>query len=95
MSNLWRFLAGTDPTDSASGFRILAVAREGNDLRVTWSTAGGHTSVVQAAPNLGADYSDISSNVLVTGGNDTTTNYLDVGGATNWPARFYRVRLVQ
>ena len=95
MSNLQEFLAGTNPTNSASAFRILAVAREGSDLRVTWFTAGGHTNVVQAAPNLGAGYSDISSNVLITGSGGTTTNYLDVGGATNSPARFYRVRLAQ
>jgi hypothetical protein len=91
--NLQEYWTGTDPTNSASALRILAVAREGSDLRVTWFTAGGHTNVVQAAPNLGASYSDISSNVLVTSSGDTTTNYLDVGGATN-TSRFYRVRLV-
>ena len=94
LSNLQEYLSGTNPTNSASAFRILAVAREGSDLRVTWFTAGGHTNVVQATPDLGASYSDISSNVLIAGGSDTTTNYLDVGGATNWPVRFYRARLV-
>ena len=94
MSNTNQFLAGLNPTNSHSAFRILAVAREGGDLRVTWSTAGGHTNAVQAALNLGASYSDISSNVLITGSGDTTTNYLDLGGATNAASRFYRVRLV-
>ena len=31
---------------------------------------------------------------LVTGNGNVTTNCVDSGGATNAPARFYRVRLV-
>ena len=38
MSNLQEYLAGTDPTNSASFFSITAVAQEGNDVRVTWMT---------------------------------------------------------
>ena len=32
--------------------------------------------------------------VTNSAGPGITTNYLDVGGATNSPARYYRVRLV-
>lgn len=87
-------LAGTDPTNSASAFRILSIAPEGNDVRVTWRTVGGKTNAVQAASNLAGSYSDVSSNIIITGSSDTTTNYLDIGAVTNSPARFYRVRLV-
>ena len=31
---------------------------------------------------------------VIAGSGDTSTNYVDVGGATNAPSRYYRVRLV-
>jgi hypothetical protein len=36
----------------------------------------------------------ISGPIIRQGTGDMTTNYLDTGGATNGPSRFYRVRLV-
>jgi len=95
MSNLQEYLAGTDPTNNASAFRILSITRENNDLRVTWLAAGGHTNAVQAAPSLTGDYSDVSSNIVIAGSSDMATNYLDLGAVTNSPARYYRIRLVQ
>jgi len=92
--NWAEFLAGTDPTNGASAFRITAVAQEGNDIRVTWTTAGGRTNVVEATSNLTNSYSSISSNIVISGSGDQTNSYLDVGGAINGPTRFYRVRLV-
>ena len=94
MSNFQEFLVGTNPTDSASAFRIVSVAREGNDVRVTWATAGGRTNVVQAVSNLSGTFSNISPNIIITGSGDTMANYLDPGAATNRPALFYRIRLV-
>ncbi len=38
MSNLQEFLAGTDPTNGASAFRITSVVRAGSDLLVAWMT---------------------------------------------------------
>jgi alpha-amylase len=93
-NNLCEFLGGTDPTNSASSLRILSVVPEANDLRITWLTAGGKTNVVQAAPDLLDGYFDVSSNLIINGTGDTVTNFLDVGAATNVPARFYRVWLV-
>ena len=93
-NNLFKYIAGLDPTDRASVFRILTVASEGNGLRLNWQTAGGHTNAVQATSNPGGSYSDISANIVVAGSGDTTTNYLDISATTNFPARFYRVRLV-
>jgi hypothetical protein len=70
----------------------------GNDFVVTWQTAGVRTNVVQAS-NGGADgsfntnFEDISGPIIISVPGDTTTNYTDHGGATNFPSRFYRVRL--
>jgi hypothetical protein len=41
--------------------------------------------------NCSKNFADIFT---VTNTVGTTTNYLDIGAATNIPARYYRVRLV-
>jgi hypothetical protein len=92
-TNLSEFLAGTNPTNSASVFRILSAAVAQNSLLVTWMCGGGRTNVLQAAPALGSPWSNLSPNLVLPGSGDVTTNYLDAGIFTNAPARFYRVRL--
>jgi PKD repeat protein len=108
-NNLAEFLAGTDPTNSASAFRITGVTQEGDDVRITWTMADGRTNAVQAATGgtdggYSSNFIDISEPIITSNSvqpeycishtGDVTTNYLDVGGATNGPVRFYRVRLV-
>ena len=80
-------------------FVITGLARQGNDILLTWKTAGGKTNVVQVSPGgAGGGYSNnfvnLSAPIGVIGSGSTSTNYLDVGGATNAPARYYRVKLV-
>jgi hypothetical protein len=95
MSNLQEYLAGTDPTNSASAFRIISIATEGDDLRVMWTMGDGKTNALQAAAGGGGygtnGFTDIFT---VTNTVGTTTNYLDIGAGTNVPAVYYRVRLV-
>jgi T5SS/PEP-CTERM-associated repeat protein len=91
LTDLQEFLAGTDPTNSASAFRITSVAQEGNDVRVMWMTAPGKTNALQATSESVTNFTDIFT---VTNTVGSTTNYLDVGAVTNWTTRFYRVRLV-
>jgi PKD repeat protein len=97
-NNLAEFLAGTNPTNSASGLHITSVLPSGSDVVVTWSTAGGTTNVVQSTAGDGnggysTNFTDLSGLIVITGSGDTSTNYTDVGGATNSPSRYYRVRL--
>jgi PKD repeat protein len=97
-NNLAEFLAGTNPTNSASGLQITSVTMQGSDVLVTWTTAGGETNVVQAATgqpdgSYATNFLDLSGPIIISGNGDVTTNYLDAGGATNVPARYYRVRL--
>ena len=99
MSNTNQFLAGLNPTNSASVFRITTVVPQGDDVAITWTTAGGRTNAVQAtAGDVSGGYAtnfiDLSGLFVISGSGDTSTNYLDLGGATNGSARFYRVRLV-
>jgi len=80
-------------------FRVTAINREGNNIRVTWQTSGGETNMLQATNggpggSYKTNFVDLPPQIIVTGVGLTTTNALDVGGATNFPSRFYRVRLV-
>ena len=96
MSNLQEFQTGTDPTNSASAFRIIGLALEGDDVRVTWTMGADKTNALQvtAGDASGGFTNDFSDIFTVTNTFSGVTNYLDLGGATNVPARFYRVRLV-
>lgn len=93
LTDLQEFLAGTDPTNSASSFRIASIAQVDSDLLVTWMMGSSRTNALQrsTAGNYTNDFTDIFT---VTNTVGTVTNYLDVGAATNTPAGFYRVRLV-
>ncbi|HUJ08829.1 MAG TPA: autotransporter-associated beta strand repeat-containing protein [Verrucomicrobiae bacterium] len=97
MSNTNQFLAGLDPTNSASLFRISSVTTSDDDITVTWQTAGGRTNVLQRADiQLDGGYTDSFhdiASVIIPGSGDAMTNYLDTGGATNSPSGYYRVRL--
>jgi phosphatidylinositol-3-phosphatase len=96
-SNLQEFLVGTDPTNSASAFHIISVFSTGSDVFVSWMMGVGKTNALQWTAGVGAgnyqtdNYTDI---FVVTNTVGTVTNYLDSGGATNLPSRYYRVRLV-
>jgi hypothetical protein len=72
-------------------YRILSTVREGNNLRVTWLTAGGRTNTVQAAGNVSGTYTNISTAIRIPGTGLVTTNYLEIGGATN-RLRTYRLK---
>jgi hypothetical protein len=96
MTDLQEYLAGTDPTSSASAFRITSVTRTGNNVLVAWMMGPGKTNALQWTAGSGGSYAtnSFANLFIVTNTVGTATNYLDVGGATNKPARYYRVRLV-
>ncbi len=96
LTNLEEFQAGTDPTNSASAFRITAVARQDNtNILVTWMTGIGKTNALEKVAGGGGNYiNNFDTLFVVTNTVGTTTNYLDVGTVGNSNARYYRVRLV-
>jgi hypothetical protein len=83
-------------------FRILSVARVTNDISVTWMAPGGTTDFVQAVNAPNGNYStngfaDIVASMVINPGaasTAVTNKYIDSLGATNRPARYYRVRQV-
>ena len=99
MSNTNQFLAGINPTNPASAFRVISAVQQGNDVLITWTTAGAHTNAVQASTGDGnggyaTNFIDLSGPIIIPGSGDATNNYTDIGGITNGPSRYYRVRLV-
>jgi len=92
-SNFHEFLTRTDPTNSASVFRLISGAREGDGMRLVWKTHGGLTNVVQAASAVDGSYADISSPLIIFGDADVTTNYFDSGAFTNASRHYYKIRL--
>ena len=98
MSNTNEFLAGMNPTNGASLFGILSTVQNTTDVVITWQTAGGRTNVVQVTAGDGdgsyaTNFSDLSEPIVIVGTGDQASNYVDVGGVTNVPARYYRIRL--
>lgn len=80
-----------DLADYAVGpFRVLQVQPEGNNLRVTWLTAGGRTNRVQAASAAAGSFANISPAISIPGVGLATNSFVELGGATN-PLRFYRL----
>jgi PKD repeat protein len=92
-NNLLKYLAGLNPTNPASVFRIMSVAVQNTSLLLSWQSGAGRTNVVQAAASLNGAFSNVSPGIVLIGNGDTATNFLDIGGATNRPARFYRIHL--
>jgi len=96
ISNTNQFLLGLNPINPASTFKVISIAPQGPNVVITWKTAGVRTNVVQASSGgsyATNEFADISGPMIINVTGDTTTNYTDVGGATNVPSRFYRVRL--
>jgi hypothetical protein len=79
-------------------FRITSVAQEGNNLRVSWLMAPGATNALQVTKGdaKGSYSTNGFTDIFIVTNNTTSgtlTNYLDLGGATNKPSRYYRARL--
>jgi hypothetical protein len=79
---------------SPSPFQITSIVRtNASDLLITWNATGA-TNIVQIAAGTGVSgsfstngFTDLTTIVVTT----YTTNFWDVGAATNRPARYYRI----
>jgi len=89
------YLAGLDPTNSASVFRITSIQPSGNGMAITWSVVTGKTYAVQVTTNSpSSGYTNLVTMAVPASPMITQTNYVDAGAATNSGPRFYRVKLV-
>ena len=91
-------LAAGNVVFDTNTFRIVSLTRQGNDILITWQMAPGITNALQVAAGSNGSYSTNGfTDIFVVTNNGvigSLTNYLDVGAATNSPARYYRGRLV-
>lgn len=93
-SNRLEFLAGTNPTNSASYFRLTSTQIQSNGVRLSWTTVGGKKYVVQTNASLGGGFADVSPVISVPGSAESATNYLDTTATNQNAARLYRIRIV-
>jgi hypothetical protein len=93
ITNYEEFLAGTLPTNTASALRITGTRLIGNDLLLTWATAGPRTNIVQTTAFLpSSNFTDISA-IPIPDAGDTTASFIDFGALTNVSMRYYRIRV--
>jgi hypothetical protein len=85
--------AGTDPHNPASVFRILGIQREGAGVRITWSTVGGKSYLVQTTMSANGSFTDFGPVISMPGVGESITNIVDLDALTNGAERYYRVRL--
>ena len=82
-----------DVADFAIGgrYRILSTTKVGNDVKITWQTAGGRKDALQVCGVVNGVYSNLlGSTISNPGVGVVTTNYVD-GGVASRSKRFYRV----
>jgi hypothetical protein len=75
---------------ATNDFRITAIGLESNNVRITWQCTGPSNFMLQASANVTGSW----NTVFISSPTMITTNMAEVGGATNTPARFYRVRII-
>ncbi len=90
MSNAAEDLAGINPLDSVSQFRITEMNRiDATHVTVTWTSARGKMYRVEATMDLATPFTPVSGTVASAG---PSTSVADAA-ATSTP-RFYRVSVV-
>jgi hypothetical protein len=90
-SNLAEFLAGTNPTNSASYLHLISITPTNGNYQINWAAVGGHYYAIQATTNLMKNFSDASPVMFVGRAGESSANFSDTN--QNSSARFYRVRL--
>jgi T5SS/PEP-CTERM-associated repeat protein len=94
-SDLAEFQAGTDPTNSASSFRITEITPIDEDILLTWTTVGGKKYAVQTVTgDYTNNFMEFEPAFVAPGTGESLMSVIHLGGATNLPGRFYRIRLV-
>jgi len=90
-TNQQEYLAGTNPLDPFSVFRINGAAISGNNMVVTFNSVIGITYIVEKTTNLGsgASWSTVMDNITGTGSGISVTD----AGAAALSRCFYRVRI--
>jgi ELWxxDGT repeat protein len=76
-------------TASFRPFRITKIEQLGSDIRLTWTTLGGTTNIVQSSDDL-TGFTDLSGPLLIPGLGEVSASYTD-HPASAGRNRFYRI----
>lgn len=76
----------------SASLRFTGVATVGSDLKLSWSTLGGTTNLVQSASHPSGPYLDVSGPILAPGNGETELTYTHK--TTLGDAGFYRIRVL-
>jgi len=102
VTNIDEFTGGTDPgIPNAIVIKIIEITRENNDIRITWDTTSGTTNQLQVSAGdvdgffTSNNFMNLGPQLIIPGSGIMSTNQVDSGAATNFPARFYRIRQIE
>jgi hypothetical protein len=98
-SNYSEYLAGTDPTNARSVFKIVNARPKPGGFSLTWSSVGGRRYRVQYSDNLAAGFVDLprdaqSETDSSANGEPSQQSFVDATGPTN-SIRYYRIMLMR
>jgi type VI secretion system secreted protein Hcp len=85
LTNYQEFLAGTNPNDVNSVFRVSRVNLASGQVRITWNSVAGKTYTIHAASQVDGTYSPVR-NVASAGTGETFTDF-----PPSLSSQFYRV----
>jgi hypothetical protein len=75
-------------------FNILSITPQNSDILLSWVMPLGLTGIVEgSADTFGDDFTNVSGPFYTPGNGTVTNTYVDPVGQTNFPQRFYRIRL--
>ncbi|HEX3800331.1 MAG TPA: lamin tail domain-containing protein [Verrucomicrobiae bacterium] len=89
LSNLQEYLAGTDPHDAQSVFKIAAVSVSPNSVNFQFTGVGGHSYIIQYSDSLASGVWQTLTNIPASATN--TTVQVKDSPNTNGAVRFYRL----
>jgi hypothetical protein len=91
--NAAEIVAGTDPNNPASAFRLLSIQTESNGVRLTWNAVAGKTYRVQTNGALPGSFADNGFTLQASGTGEFITNFLSPDTGTIDATRFYRLHI--
>lgn len=91
MPLMQQFIAGLNPNDPNSVFKILGIQPTAQGVQILWSSVAGKTYTIQQANSLKSIFSPVQSNIVAT----PDTNAFTIPMPTNSTALFLRVLVNQ
>ena len=84
-------VAGTDPQDPSSRFRVISIQTAGADVQIIISRVAGKTSQLESGTGLGPDWLPVGGPVTASGPETILTHSSGAGA----PRRFYRALVTE